>query len=112
MAFKLGSLNHAKGFIINKLWEQQRYGGKHLAVIVLQKGYPSHFRHLIAKAVDDLKKEGVIRIMKKRTGSDYGDHAVLVRTRLGQARGLLNGFRAEQNLPRLGADLKTYLPVK
>jgi hypothetical protein len=112
MAFKLGSLNHAKGYVINKLWEQQRYGGKHVAVIVLQKGYPPHFRHLIARGVDELRKEGVIQIVRKRTGRDFGNHAVLVKARLSRARGLLNGFRAAQNLPRLGTDLETYLPVK
>ena len=78
----------------------------------LQTGYPPHFRRLIAKGVDELRKEGIIRVMRERTGSDFGDHAVLVKARLSQARGLLNGFRTAQRLPRLGADLETYLPVK
>ena len=48
----------------------------------------------------------------KRTGSDYGDQGILVKAKLGTARGLLHGFRAAQKLPRLGTDLETYLPVK
>ena len=40
MAFKLGSLEHAKGFIINKLFEQSRSAGTYLAVEDLPTGYP------------------------------------------------------------------------
>ncbi|MGP8071171.1 MAG: hypothetical protein ACLP5V_14900 [Candidatus Bathyarchaeia archaeon] len=112
MVFKLGSLNHAKGYVINKLFEQQRYGGRHLPVIYLSQGYPSHLKHLVTEGIEELRKEGVIQIVKKRTGRGYGDHAVLVKAKLGEARGLLNGFRAAADLPRLGTDLKSFLPVK
>ena len=111
MAFKVGTVNHAKGYVINKLFEQERYGGTHLPVIYLSQGYPRHLRHLITQAVVELRKEGLIRIVKKRTGRGSGDHAILVKSRLSQARGLLNGFRAARGLPRLGKDLKTFLPV-
>ena len=110
MAFKLGSLSHAKGFVVNKLFEQGRFGGKHLPVFLLSQGYPPQLRHLITKAVDELKREGIIRIIKKRTGRDYADHATLVEARLSQARPLLTGFRSASKLPRLGSDLKTFLP--
>lgn len=112
MVFKVGSLNHAKRYVINKLFEQKRYGDTHLPVIYLSQGYPSHLKHLVTKAIEELRKEGIIQIVKKRTGGSYGDHAVLVRAGLGEARGLLNGFRAARKLPRLGKDLKTFLPVK
>jgi hypothetical protein len=112
MAFKVGSLNHAKGFVINKLFEQQRYGGRHLPVIYLSQGYPSHMRHLVTEGIEELRREGIIQIVKKRTGQGYGDHAVLVKAKLGEARGLLNGFRAARKLPKVGRDMRTFLPVK
>jgi hypothetical protein len=112
MVFKIGSLSHAKGYVINKLFEQERYGGTHLPVIYLSQGYPPHWRHLITNAVEELRKEGIIRIVKKRTGKGYGDHAVLVRSKLGEARALLNGFRAARGLPRLKPDLVSFWPVK
>jgi hypothetical protein len=34
MASKLGSLSHAKGFIINKLFNQNRIGGSHVQVVM------------------------------------------------------------------------------
>jgi len=40
MATKLGTLNHAKGFVINKLYEQKRFGGGHVPVAFLSQGYP------------------------------------------------------------------------
>jgi hypothetical protein len=63
-------------------------------------------------AVDELKAEGIILIQPKRTGRDTSDHATLVWSRLGEARALLNGFRESKGLPRLGPDLKTFLPAK
>lgn len=110
MVFKLGTIEHAKGYVINKLFEQDRYGGAHLPVIYLSQGYPVHWRHLIKQATEALRRERIIRIEKKRTGRDYADHAVLVRSNLDKARPLLNGYRASVGLPRVGKDLKTFLP--
>lgn len=112
MAFKRGTLKHAKGYAINKLWKQHQYGGKHVLIQYLSQGYPPKWRYLIGLAVEELKSEGIIRVEKKRTGRDSGEHATLVRSRLPEARGLLNGFRSAEGLPRLGKDLKTLLPVK
>ncbi len=112
MVFKLGTLAHAKGYVINKLFEQHRFGASHLPIHLLQKGYPCNWRHLIPEAIDELKKEGVVRIQPKRTGSDSSDHATLVWSKLGKARALLNGFRGKEGLPRLGEDLRTFLPIK
>ena len=70
MVFKLGTLFHAKGYAINKLFEQHRFGAKHLPTHLLQQGYPPRWRHLISMAVDELKAEGIILIQPKRTGRD------------------------------------------
>jgi len=110
MAFKLGSLKHAKGYVIHKLYEQRRFGGSHVPVEFLSQGYPPRWQHLISEAVDELKKEGIIRVQPKRTGRGHTDHATLVSQRLAKARPLLNGYRASEGLPRLGRDLKTLLP--
>lgn len=112
MVFKLGTLAHAKGYVINKLFEQRRAGAKHLPTHLLQQGYPPQWRHLISTAIDKLKTEGVIRIEPKRTGRDHSNHATLVWPRLDGARALLNGFREGEGLPRVGKDLKTFLPIK
>lgn len=112
MPFRLGSLNHAKGFVLNKLFEQHRVGGKHIAMNGLMTGYPRQYRNLLIDAVDDLRKEGIVLVQPKRTGSDSGDHVTLVWDQLPKARALLNGFRAEQSLPRLAKDLKNFIPIK
>jgi len=110
MAFKAGSLNHAKGFVINKLFEQKR-SAKHLAIEDLPTGYPPNWRGLLPKAIDELKAEGIIRVQRKRTQRGYGEHLTLIWERLSKARGLLNGYRAAVKLPRVGKDLETFLPV-
>ncbi len=112
MAFKLGSLNHAKGYVINKLYEQRRFGGRHVPIGFLSQGYPPEWRHMITEAVRDLKKEGIVFVVPKRTGQDTADHATLVWKKLPDARGLLNGYRESEGLPRLAKDLKTLLPVR
>jgi hypothetical protein len=112
MAFKRGTIQHAKGFVINKLFKQERYGGNHLPVKYLQQGYPLEHRKLIQEAIEELSAEGVIRIQKKRTGRSYANHATLVWSRLPKARGLLNGFRDAEGLPRIAQDLKTPLPIR
>ena len=86
MAFKLGSLNHAKGFILNKLFEQHRVGGKHIAVNNLKSGYPKQHRNLLIQAVEDLKKEGIVVVQPKRTGRDFADHVTRVWNQLPKAR--------------------------
>jgi len=68
MATKLGTLSHAKGFVINKLYEQKRFGGAHVPVAFLSQGYPPKWRRLIGEGIEDLKSEGIICIEIKRTG--------------------------------------------
>ena len=111
MVFRQGSIEHAKGFVINKLFEQRRIGAKHLAIVDVPTGYPSNWRGLLPKAIDELKNEGVIRVERKRTRRNSGDHLTLVWDRLYGARALLNGYRAAVELPRVGQDLQTYLPT-
>lgn len=66
MVTRLGTINHAKGFVINKLYEQRRFGGSHVPVRFLSQGYPPEWRHLVGQAVRELKTEGIIEIEPKR----------------------------------------------
>jgi hypothetical protein len=111
MATKLGTLNHAKGFVVNKLYEQKRFGGSHVPVAFLSQGYPPKWRHLIGEGIEELKSEGIIRIQIKRTGRGSAAHATLAKEALARSRGLLNAYRKSEGLPTLGQDLKTELPV-
>ena len=110
MVLKIGSLNHAKGFIINKLWHQHQIGEKHLPVRFLAYGYPSRHRHMISEALSELRHEGVVSVRKKKTGRGSEDHVSLEPSKLGQVRGLMNAFRETAGLPRIGRDFKTLLP--
>lgn len=112
MVTRLGTLSHAKGFVVNKLYEQKRFGGAHVPVMFLRQGYPPKWRHFISQAIEDLRNEGIIRIEPHRTGRNSGDHARLERGSLARARGLLNAYRRAEGLPTLGRDLKTLLPVR
>jgi hypothetical protein len=112
MVTRLGTVNHAKVFVINKLYEQRRFGGSHAPIQFLSQGYPPEWRHLIEQAVGELKTEGIIEIEPKRTGRGSGDHARLARDALARGRGLLNAFRKAEGLPTLGRDLRTLLPAR
>jgi len=111
MATKPGTLNHAKGFVINKLYEQKRFGGSHVPVAFLSQGYPPKLRHLISHGIEELKSEGIIRVENKRTGRGSAPHATLAKDALARSRGLLNAYRKSTGLPTLGKDLKTLLPI-
>lgn len=111
MATKLGTLNHAKGHVIHKLYEQKRFGGSHVPATFLSQGYPPEWRHLIQQAIETLAKEGIIHLSRKRTGKGTEDHATLAKDGLARGRGLLNAYRKSVKLPTLGRDLKTLLPV-
>jgi hypothetical protein len=112
MATKLGTISHAKGFVMDKLRAQRRFGGTHIPVQFLSQGYPPEWRHLITKAVEELENEGIIHVENKRTGRSSGPHATLVKNALARKRGLLNAFRRAEGLPTFGRDLKTLLPVR
>lgn len=112
MATKLGTLNHAKGYVINKLYEQKRFGGSHVPAAFLSQGYPPEWRHLITQATEDLAKQGIVHLTMKRTGRGTASHATLAKDGLARGKGLLNAYRKSVKLPTLGQDLKTLLPVK
>jgi hypothetical protein len=112
MATKLGTTSHAKGYVIDKLHEQKRFGGSHVPVRFLSQGYPPKWRHLITKAVEELENEGVIQVTNQRTGRNSAPHAKLAKDAIARARGLLNAYRRAEGLPTLGQDLKTLLPVR
>ena len=114
MAFKLGTLLHAKGFIINKLFDDNRIGGNHLPVQLLQKGYPPKYRHLVKEAFELLKSENPspIQVGPHKTGRGTSPHVCLVKARLSSIRGLMNGYRRSVGRQPYGRDLKTLLPLR
>lgn len=113
MVFKLGTLFHAKGYIVNRLFEDGRIGKNHLPIGLLRQGYPPTWHHLISKAFDELRTENpsLLQVSKKRTGRGSSLHVSLVSNRLPKIRALMNGYRASVGLPRYGPDLKTLLPL-
>jgi len=113
MAFKLGTIEHAKGYIINRLFEDRRIGGKHLPVQLLEQGYPPKWRHLISRAFEELKAEtpSPLHVQPKRTARDSTLHVSLVPDCLRNVRGLMNGYRDAVGLPKYGTDFKTLLPL-
>jgi len=110
--FRLGTINHAKGYVLNKLFEQRRIGGRHVPVGLIETGYPPKWRHLIANAIDSLRHEGLILVQKKRTEGSYGLHASIVPSRLQDCRALINAFRTGEGLGPVGRDMRTILPVR
>jgi hypothetical protein len=114
MAFKLGTLNHAKGYIINKLFEDHRIGGKHVPVELLSHGYPPKHRPLIRAAYDMLRTENPspLHIEDKRTGRGTSAHVSLVPHMIPKARALMNGYRKSVGLQPYGEDLKTLIPLR
>ena len=60
MVFKLGTLEHAKGFVINKLFEQKRFVGKHLEAV-----------RFLDSAVRLLRKKGVGVMLVSQKISDF-----------------------------------------
>ncbi len=114
MAFRLGTLLHAKGFIINKLFDDDRIGHRHLPVQLLPKGYPPKYRHLVKEAFEILKSENPspIQVVQHRTGRGTSPHVCLVPTRLSSVRGLMNGYRKSVGRQPYGRDLRTLLPLR
>jgi hypothetical protein len=116
MAFRLGTLAHAKGFIISKLFDDNRIGGRHLPVQLLPQGYPPKYRYLVTKAFEALKTENpsVLQVAPHRTGRGTSPHVCLVPTRLWPkgARALMNGYRRAVGRQPYGKDLKTLLPLR
>jgi hypothetical protein len=112
MTTKLGTLSHAKGYVMNKLWKQGQFGGYHIPVQFLSQGYPLKWRHLITEAIGELENQGIVKTAPKRTGRNSAPHAKLAKDAIVRARGLLNAYRRAEGLPTLGQDLKTLLPVR
>jgi hypothetical protein len=114
MRTKLGTLSHAKGFVVNKLRKQELFGGSHVPVQFLSQGYPPKWRHLISQAIEALQNEGIVQIEKKRTGRGTAPHARLAKNALAKkgVRGLLNAYLKAEQLPTLGRDLRTLLPAR
>lgn len=115
MVFREGTLLHAKGFIINKLFDGGRIGGNHLPVQLLPAGYPPKYRYLVREAFELLKCENPspIQVAPHRTGRGTSPHVCLVPIRFWPrgVRGLMNGYRKSVGRQPYGRDLKTLLPL-
>ena len=109
--FRLGTINHAKGYVLNKLFKRHLAGEKHLPLGFLEEGYPPKHRHLIKDAIDSLKHEGLILVQNKRTQRSTGPHACLVASRIPGCRALINAYRRSEDLGAVGRDMKTILPL-
>jgi len=109
MVFRIGTINHAKGYIVNKLWEQRRIGASHLPVELLPRGYPDQHRGLIPKALEKLRAEGVVRVRPQRSGRDSTNHVSLVASRLSEVRGLMNAYRKSVKRPRVARNMESLL---
>lgn len=63
---KKGTLNHVKGFVMNKLFEKGCLGAvgshhaKHMPVRDLRTGYDPKYHRLFDRAVGELRTEGLI----------------------------------------------------
>src|SRR2546427_2413787 len=99
MATKPGTLSHAKGFVINKLYEQRRFGGSQLPVAFLSQGYPPKWRHFIGEGIEELRSEGIVRIQIKRTRPGSGEHAAPAKYAPARPRSLLNAYRQSASPP-------------
>jgi hypothetical protein len=111
---KKGTLNHVKGYIMNKLFEKGCLGGpgahhtKHTPVRDLRTGYDPKHHGLFAEAVTQLRKEGLVLIFPARTGKDSEDHAVANLLRLKTARALINAYRRSVGLRPLAPNLREF----
>jgi len=110
--FRLGTVSHAKGYVLNKLFERHRIGESHLPMRFLEEGYPVKWRPLIKEAIQSLRSEGLILTLKKRTGRDSSLHACIVTKRLTDCRPLINAYRQSVDLGPVGKDMRTILPVE
>ncbi len=114
MTFKLGTLLHAKGYVINKLFVDHRIGESHLPVELLPQGYPPKYRHLIHEAFELLKRQNPspLQVTVKRTGRGTSQHVSLVPAMLPKVRALMNGYRASVGLQPYGKDLQSLLRLR
>ena len=72
-----------KKLILQKLVRGNIWGGKHTPLDFIAKGIPEHYRNthkgkkVFEKALKELKNDGWIVILSKKTGKGSGDHISL-----------------------------------
>ena len=72
-----------KILILQKLIRSNTWGGKHTPLDFIAKGIPEHYRNthkgkkVFEKALKELKNDGWIVILSKKTGKGSGDHISL-----------------------------------
>jgi len=62
-----------KAVVLRKMLMHRWIGGKHTDIENIPKGFPPHVRNDVAKAVEELVREGFIR----RKPTSYGEHVSL-----------------------------------
>ncbi len=111
---KVGTVFDVKGFVMNKLFEKGyitagAHHGKHVSLTDLRTNYPSQHHGLFARAIEELRKEGLILVFPGRTGRGSGLQVAATRETLVRARPLINAYRSRVKLPRYNRDLTGFV---
>ena len=111
---RVGTVFDVKGFIMNKLFEKGyvtagAHHGKHVSIADLRTNYPSQYHGLFARAIEELRKEGLILVFPGRTGRGSGLHVAAMKETLVSSRPLINAYRSRVKLPRYNRDLTGFI---
>ena len=111
---RLGTLFDVKGFIMNKLFEKGyvtagAHHGKHVSITDLRTNYPSQHHGLFSRAIEELRKEGLVLVYPGRTGRGSGLQVAAMKETLVRARPLINAYRSRVKLPRYNRDLTGFV---
>jgi len=111
---RVGTVFDVKGFIMNKLFEKGyvtagAHHGKHVSIADLRTNYPSQYHGLFARAIEELRKEGLILVFPGRTGRGSGLHVAAMKETLVSSRRLINAYRSRVKLPRYNRDLTGFI---
>jgi hypothetical protein len=111
---RAGTVFDVKGFIMNKLFEKgyvtaAAHHGKHISLADLRTNYPSQHHGLFARAIEELRKEGLILVFPGRTGGGSGMQVAAMKETLVRSRPLMNAYRSRVKLPRYNRDLTGFV---
>ncbi len=95
---KVGTVFDIKGFIMNKLFEDERIGGRHVSYDDLKTGYPPEHLENWDEAIDQLKKEGRIVVHPGRTRRGSGLQVAAIEKALKGSRAIMNAYRRRTGL--------------
>ena len=99
---------------MNKLFEKGyvtagTHHGKHLSTSDLRTNYPSQYHGLFTRAIEELRKEGLILVFPGRTGRGGGLQVAAMKETLVRSRSLINAYRSRVKLPRYNRDLTEFV---